>query len=124
MQYKISSYILVTSLRNWNSILSRNSESLRSIEPVPGISKCIFLENIEEKSVLFIYTVKTMLWICDILVRIRIRIRRSVPLTDGSGSDLGPAFLSVADKMPTNKFFSNFFLLFTFCRYIYCYFSL
>jgi hypothetical protein len=48
----------------------------------------------------------SLLWIRDILVRIR--IRGSVPLTFGSGS----CFLSsVADKMPTKNFFEVFLLI-------------
>jgi hypothetical protein len=39
-----------------------------------------------------------VLWIRDILVRIR--IRGSIPLV----SDPDPAFLSAADKMPTKKY--------------------
>jgi hypothetical protein len=56
-------------------------------------------------------TLQAVLWIRDILVRIR--IRESIPLTyrsgsvfgSGSGSDQDPAFSSVANKMPKKYFF-------------------
>jgi hypothetical protein len=58
-----------------------------------------------------------VLWIRHISVRIRIRIRGSVPLTYRSG--FGSCFLSVVDKISTRIFFFKVFLFITFWRYIF-----
>ncbi len=55
-----------------------------------------------------------VLRIHEILVRFRIRIRGSIPLTNGSGSGFGSTF-----KTLTKNFFFLRFLLITFWRYIY-----
>jgi hypothetical protein len=61
---------------------------------------------------------QAVLWIHDILARIRIWIHGSIPLTYGIGFEIQIRILlfsSVADKMPTkNKFCFQSFLLLTF----------
>jgi len=60
-----------------------------------------------------------VLRIHDILGWIRIRIRGSMPLTDGSGSG-SYYFRQRSSRCQQNtNFLTQFFLLITFCRYIY-----